>query len=321
MAGYLARRLAGSLVLLVVVVVVTFALVRLAPGDAALTLAGPGGADPEYLAALRHRLGLDRSLQYQVGVYLAAVLRGDLGFSVIQGSPVLGVILGRLPATLLLACTSLVLATVAGVVLGAVAAARRGTRWDTTIFMVSLLGHSLPVFWVGQLLVGFLAVRLNWLPAGGIGSVPSPQSPPAQLLDVARHLVLPTAALTLLMLGLVVRTTRAAMIDVLAQDYITVGRAFGASERRVLFRHALPNALRPVVTVVANNAGLVLTGTILVETVFAWPGLGRLVLDAVLARDTPVLVGLLLFSSFVVSVSNLAADLAYAVLDPKVRYW
>lgn len=321
MLWYLLRRLVGTLILAVVVAVVTFALISLAPGDTALTLAGSAGGDPEYLALLRQHLGLDRPLPYQVGAYLGGVLQGDLGFSAVQGRPVLDVILGRVPSTLLLAGTAMVLSSVGGVILGVVAGARQRTRIDTVISLGSLVAYSLPVFWVGQLLVGFVAVRLGWLPAGGMTSIGPALSGPQGLLDLVRHLVLPVSALSLLLLGLVVRTTRTAMIEVLDEDYMRTARGSGIARGRRLFLHALPNALRPVVTVVASQLAFVLTGTVLIETVFAWPGLGRLLLDSVLARDNPVLVGLLLFSALVVAIANFVADVLYALLDPRVRYW
>lgn len=319
MLRYLARRAAGTLVLLVLVVSVTFALIHLAPGDTAQTLAGQGGGDAQYVAALRHSLGLDRPLIEQIGIYLGAVFRGDLGFSAIQGRPVLDVILQRLPATLLLFGTSLVIATVGGVVLGVMAASRNRTRTDAAISVASLTVSSLPLFWVGQILVGLLAIRLGWLPAGGLNSAGASLGGLAAVIDVFKHLVLPAGVLSLLLLGLIVRIMRASMIDVLAEDYVRVARARGIPERRLLFRHALPNALRPVVTVVTAELGLVLTGTVLVESVFTWPGLGSLLLDSVLNRDNLTLVGLLLFSAFLVSAGNLVADVAYTVIDPRIR--
>ncbi|MDP8930242.1 MAG: ABC transporter permease [Actinomycetota bacterium] len=320
MIWYLARRLVATVVLLAVVAIVTYVLITLAPGDTALIIAGSAGGDAEYLARLRERLGLDRALPYQVWSYLVAVFQGDLGFSVIQGRPVWEVIFGRLPATLLLGGTSLVLASIGGVVLGVVAAARHGSRVDAAVSVGSLALYSLPVFWVAQLLIAFLAVRLGWLPAGGMTSVPSPDAPLAKLADLARHLVLPVAALSTLFLGLIMRTTRTAMIEVLGESYLRTAQALGVSERRRLFRHALPNALRPVLTVVTNEVATLLAGLILVETVFSWPGLGRLLLDSILTRDNPLLVGLLLFSALAASVTNLVADIGYSALDPRVRY-
>jgi peptide/nickel transport system permease protein len=319
MLWYVARRLAGTLGLLVAVVVLTFGLIHLAPGDVAQVLAGQSG-DPQYLAVLREELGLDRSLGYQIGAYLLGVAQGDLGFSTVQGQPVLDVVGGRLPATLLLAGTALTISAVGGVVLGVIAAARRGSRLDAGISVGSLLGYSIPVFWLGQLLVALLAVRLHWLPAGGMTSAGEQLGAIERVLDVARHLLLPGATLGLLLMALVVRTTRAAMLDVLDEDYVMAARGRGIRSEAVLFRHALRNALRPVITVVTAELGVVLGGLVLIEAVFSWPGLGTLLLDSVLSRDTPTLVGLLLFSSFAVAGANLLGDLLYMRVDPRVSY-
>jgi peptide/nickel transport system permease protein len=285
------------------------------PGDTAQVLAGQAGADPEYLALIRERLELDRPLPYQVASYLRAAATGDLGFSVIQGRPVRDAILSRVPASLLLASTAFVLAAIIGVTLGVVAASRLGGAVDAAISVFSLVAYSLPVFWLGQLLVVLFAVRLHWLPAGGMRSADVQSG----VVDVARHLVLPAGTLSLLLAALIVRVTRTAMSDALGEDYIAAARAKGATELRVLVRHALPNALRPVITVLTGYLGLVLTGAVLVETVFVWPGLGRLLYDSVLSRDTPMLAGLLLFSAALVVLANILADVLYRVLDPRTR--
>ena len=321
MLRYLARRLVGSALLLVAVVAATFLMIRLAPGDAAVTLAGSGGGDPAYLAELRARLGLDRPVPDQLFAYVGGVFRGDLGFSVIRGRPVAAVLLERLPATLLLAATAITISSIGGVVLGATAAARQRSRTDWAISAGSLVVYSLPVFWLGQLAVGLFGVRLRWLPTGGMTSITSGPSQVERLIDLGRHLVLPAGILSLLLVGLVVRTTRTAMIGVLKEDYIRAAQARGLPARTVLFRHALRNALRPVVTVVTTQLGLVLSAGVLVETVFSWPGLGRLLLDSVLARDNPMLVGLLLLASISIVAANFAADVLYALVDPRVRYW
>lgn len=279
-------------------------------------LAGQSGADPAYLQEIRERLELDRPLPFQIKSYLAGVFRGDLGFSVVRGQPVSDAILGRLGASALLAGTALTIAALLGVLLGVIGAARQGGIVDAAISVLSLVGYSVPVFWLGQLAVALFAVRLHWLPAGGMRSVEDASA----VTDVARHLILPAGSLSLLLAALVVRVTRAAMIDALGQDYTTVARAKGLAERRVLFKHALKNALRPVVTVLTGYLGLVLTGAVLVETVFVWPGLGRLLYDSVLARDTPMLTGLLIFSASLVVLANLVADVLYRILDPRAEF-
>lgn len=243
-------------------------------------------------------------------------MQGDLGFSVVRGQPVSDAIRSRLGASALLAGAALALAAALGVLLGVIAASRRGGIADGAISVVSLLGYSVPVFWLGQLLVALFAVRLHWLPAGGMRSAEGASG----VLDVARHLLLPAGCLSLLLVALVVRVTRAAMIDALGQDYAVVARAKGLPERRVLFKHALRNALRPVVTVLTGYLGLVLTGAVLVETVFVWPGLGRLLYDSVLARDTPMLTGILIFSATLVVLANVLADILYRLLDPRAGF-
>lgn len=314
--AFIVRRLAGGVVLLVVVVAATFVLISLAPGDTAQVLAGQSGADPEYLQEIRERLELDRPLPYQVKSYLGGAVRGDLGFSVVRGQPVSDAILARLGASALLAGTAMGLAALLGVLLGVFAAARRGRSTDLVISVLSLVGYSMPVFWLGQLLVALFAVRLHWLPAGGMRSAEGASG----VIDVARHLVLPAGSLASLLLALIVRVTRAAMIDALEQEYTTVARGKGLSERRVLFKHALRNASRPVVTVLTGYLGLVLTGAVLVETVFVWPGLGRLLYDSVLARDAPMLTGILIFSTSLVVLANILADVVYRLLDPRAGF-
>ena len=294
----------------------TFALISAAPGDTAQVLAGQAGADPAYLALIRERFELDRPLRYQIASYLGHAARGDLGYSPVQGRPVRSAIAARLPASALLAGTALALATVVGVSVGTFAAAHRGGAIDAAASVMSLLAYSLPVFWLGQLLVALFAVRLHWLPAGGMRAADEPGG----VADVARHLVLPAVTLSLLLVALVVRVTRAATAEALGEDYVVAARAKGAAEARVVAIHALPNALRPVVTVLTGYLGLVLTGSVLVETVFVWPGLGRLLYDSVLARDTPMLAGLLLFSAVVVVLANIAADILYRVLDPRTGF-
>lgn len=302
--------------LLTVVVAATFVLVSLAPGDTAQVLAGQSGADPGYLKEIRERLDLDRPLPFQVASYLRGAVQGDLGFSVVRGQPVSDAILARLGASALLAGAALTLAALLGVLLGAAAASRRGGVADGAISVLSVLGYSVPVFWLGQLLVALFAVRLHWLPAGGMRSAVGDSG----VLDVARHLLLPAGSLTVLLVALVVRVTRVAMIDALEQDYALVARAKGLPERRVVYRHALRNALRPVLTVLTGYLGLVLTGAVLVETVFVWPGLGRLLYDSVLARDTPMLTGILIFSTTLVVLANLVADVLYRILDPRAGF-
>ena len=315
-AVFLVRRLFAGALLLVAVAATTFLLVSLAPGDTAQVLAGQSGADPAYLELLRERFGLNRPLPYQIASYLEALGRGDFGYSVVQGRPVLDVIAERLAASVVLAGTAILLAAFLGVWLGILAAVRRGRVADSAISVASLLAYSIPVFWLGQLLIGLFAVRLHWLPAGGMHDA----TDPGGLGDLVRHLAMPAFTLAVLLLALVVRVTRASMVDALEQEFVTAARARGLSERRVVVRHALRNALRPIFTVLTGYFSVALTGAVLVETVFTWPGLGRLLYDSVLARDTQTLTALLLLSAVIILLANLLADVVYRVLDPRARF-
>lgn len=302
--------------LLATVAALTFVLISLAPGDAAIVLAGQAGTDPEYLELIRDRYDLDEPVPRQVALYVLSAVQGDLGFSAVRGQPVRDAILDRLWPSFLLAGTAFLIAAVLGIALGVLAAARHGGLLDASISVLSLLAYSIPVFWLGQILVGVFAVNLNWLPAGGMRDAANPGG----VGDVAAHLVLPASTLALLLVALIVRVTRAAMKDALAEPHIVVAHSKGLTERRVVGKHALRNALRPVVTVLTGYLGLVLTGTVIVETVFVWPGLGRLLYDSVLARDTPMLAGILLLTAALVFLANLAADILYRALDPRVGF-
>jgi len=318
MSRYLLRRLLQVVPLLAGVVTLTFVLIHLAPGDPATYLAGDS-ASADYLVFIRHRFELDRPLPRQYLTYGGHLLRGDMGRSFTQGRPVAGLILDRVQATLLLLIPATVLAAVLGVGLGVVAAHWPRSPLDTTISLVTLTGYSMPVFWLGQLLLLLFSLELGWLPAQGMSDVRTSPAGTAHVLDVLRHLVLPVSALTLQQLVLFTRLTRAGMREVLSADWITAARARGLRERLVLRRHALRNALLPTVTVAGTQVGFWLSGAVLTETVFGWPGLGRLTLDATLARDYPLLLGILIAVSLVVVAANLATDLLYTALDPRVR--
>lgn len=318
MSRYLLRRLLQAVPLLVCIVTVTFALIHLAPGDPATYLAGDS-ASADYLAFIRHRFALDRPLPQQYATYVVRLGHGDLGRSFTQGEPVSNLIGARMGATLLLVVPSTLLATLLGIALGVVAARRPHSLLDGAIGLLSLVGYSMPVFWLGQLLLLVFALELGWFPTQGMTNVRANLSGPPHVLDVAHHLVLPVAALTLQQIALIMRLTRAGLLEVLDQEWMTAARARGLSERLVMWRHALRNALLPVTTVIGSHIGFWLSGAVLTETVFGWPGLGRLTLDATLARDYPVLLGILIAVSVMVVIANLATDLVYTLLDPRVR--
>ena len=320
MLRYAASRLLQGLALVLAVVVLNFVLVHAAPGDPVETIAGAsGGMSPELMAELRTQYGLDRPLPVQLGVYLGKVLRGDLGYSYFFNLPVTQMIAERVPATLLLVLSSVLLAFVVGTALGVLSSRRPNGLLSQFITVLSLVGFAAPVFWIGIMLVILLASVFPILPVAGMRSIDATGGGLADVLDVAHHLVLPTITLSLVYLAQYSRLARSSMLDVLGSDFIRTARAKGLAERVVLYKHALRNALLPVVTVLGLQFGNVLAGAILVETVFNWPGLGRLAFESVLRRDYPTILGVLLFSSVVVVVMNQLTDLCYRFIDPRIK--
>lgn len=317
---FLLRRLGYAALLVLAVLVLNFLLIRLAPGDPIETLAGQmGGITEDIRADLRQTYGLDKPLPAQLAIYLTRVAAGDLGYSYFFNLPVARLIVERLPATLLLVLTSLLIAIIAGTVLGVLASRRPNGLLSQMITVVSVIGYSAPVFWTGMLLVILFASLLPILPVSGMRSAAIQQGGLVDILDVARHLVLPSLSLAIVYLAQYARLTRASMLDVLGADYIRTARAKGLSENTVYFHHALRNALLPVITIVGLQFGNMLAGAIVVETVFNWPGLGRLAFDSVLRRDYPTLLGLLFFSSLLVIAANQVTDICYRLADPRIR--
>ncbi|MFN8543468.1 MAG: ABC transporter permease [Candidatus Binatia bacterium] len=304
MTVWIARRALRALGTLLATTLLLFALVRLVPADPAVSIAGPK-ADPETLAAIRRDLGLDDAIPLQLARYLAQLGRGDLGRSYVTGRAVRDVITERVPATVLLATTSLGLGFLAGLATGLLTAARQGSRTDRVVLVATLVGLSLPVFWIGNLLVYVFGHRLRWLPLGGSGTL--------------AHLVLPAATLALYRYFFYARFVHAHVGATLGADYVRTARAKGVGPVRVLVVHALRNALIPVVTLLGLDLAELMSGVVLTETVFNWPGLGRLAVDAVFRLDVPVMAGTVLFSATLVVAANLAVDLLYGVLDPRVQ--
>lgn len=318
--GFLLRRGIKATIVILAIVVCNFFLIHAAPGDPASVIAGQSGAaDERFLAQLREQFGLDKPLYEQLWIYLKGVLTLDLGFSHRQQLPVWTLIADRLPATLILTGAAFVLAVVAGVTLGTLAARRVGTWWDSIITVIALTFYATPLFWVGLMLVLFFSVWLEWLPSFGMGTVGVELHGIDALLDLGKHLILPAATLGLFYLAVYARLTRATMLEVADQDFVKTARAKGVPEGQVVRRHVLRNALLPVITFAGIQAGQLIGGSILVETVFAWPGIGRLAFDALLARDYAVLLGVFFCTSVMVVLFNLITDLLYAIVDPRVE--
>ena len=317
---FIARRLLQAFLLIAAVVILNFVLVHAAPGDPVETIAGAsGGMSEELKAELRASYGLDKPLPVQLGVYLARVAQLDLGYSYFFNLPVSGLIAERIPATLLLVVCSVLWAFVAGTALG-VLSARKPNGWlSQAITVLSMVGFAAPVFWSGMMLVILFAALIPIFPISDMRSVDSSGGGWRDVLDVVHHLVLPSVTLGLVYLAQYSRLARASMLEVLGSDFIRTARAKGLAERFVLYKHALRNAVLPVITVLGLQFGNVMAGAILVETVFNWPGLGRLAFEAVLRRDYPTVLGVLLFSSIVVLVMNQLTDLAYRLVDPRIK--
>ncbi len=312
-------RAAKAVGVVLAIVLLNFLLIRMAPGDPAAVMAGEiGAADAQYMEQLRERFGLDRPLYEQVGIYLAGVVQGDLGYSYRQGTAVSELILDRLPATLLLTVSAFIFAILAGVWLGVIAAMNVGRLPDFVISIASLLFYATPLFWVGLMSILLFSVHLGWFPAVGMQTIGAGYTGWAHVLDVARHLVLPAATLGLFYMAVYARMTRASMLEVRDMDFVRTAKAKGLKHRATVRRHILRNAILPVITLAGIQAGQLVGGAILTETVFGWPGIGRLAFDALLQRDYMVLMGVFLVTSVMVVVFNIVTDLIYRIADPRI---
>jgi peptide/nickel transport system permease protein len=316
-------RVLQGLALVLAVVVLNFVLVHAATGDPVEIIAGvSGGMSPELMAELRAQYGLDKPLPVQLGVYLGKVLTGDLGYSYFFNLPVVSLIGERVAATLLLVASAVMLAFVVGTTLGVLSSRKPNGLLSQFITVLSMVGFAAPVFWMGIMLVILFASVFHVLPVSGMRAADSSGGGLTDIrdvLDVLWHLVLPALTLSFVYLAQYSRLARSSMLDVLGSDFVRTARAKGLADRVVLYKHALRNALLPVVTVLGLQFGNVMAGAILVETVFNWPGLGRLAFESVLRRDYPTILGVLLFSSIVVIVMNLLTDLAYRLIDPRIK--
>jgi peptide/nickel transport system permease protein len=305
MKAYVLRRLWQSALTLVGVSVLVFVILRVVPGDPAKMLL-PDGAPQSAVDELNRQLGLHEPLHVQYAIFLQSVFRGDFGQSFQYRAPALQVVVERLAATVQLALAALLITVGVGVSLGIVAAVRRGTGYDYASTILAVLGQSLPNFWLGIMLILLFGVALRWLPTSGFESW--------------RHVILPAVTLAAFPMALVARLTRSSMLEILGRDYIRTGRAKGLAERAVILRHALRNAAVPLLTVLGLQIGTLLGGAVITESVFAWPGMGKLVVDAIFFRDFPVVQTVLILSATIFVVINLLVDLLYTVIDPRIRY-
>ncbi len=320
MLRYTIRRTLQVIPMIIVIIVLSFALIHSAPGDPITVITGDNGASPEFIAQIKAEYGLDQPLYWQLLVYLGQVLTGNLGFSFISRASVMETIMSRMPATLLLFGSQFVLSIIFGILLGVLSARKPRGLGDQVVTLLSLIGFAVPPFWLAQMALLLFSLQLGWFPAQGMQSLRVPATGFGMIWDVIEHLALPALTLTVFNMALIARVTRANMVTTLSLEFVTYARSKGVRERTVIWIHALKNAVLPVITVIGLNIRSVIAGAVLTETVFGWPGIGRLTYDSILARDYPVLMGVLIMIGVTIVIGNLLTDLAYAVIDPRVRY-
>jgi len=305
MTKYIMRRVLLMIPIALGVTVVVFSIMHLAPGDPARIMLGVQ-ATPEQVAALRAKLGLDQPIYVQYFRWITGVIKGDWGYSIQTGQPVLEIIQERIGATFKLIGLAMLFSITIGITTGIISAIKQYSIFDYTAMTLALLGISMPSFWLALMLILIFGLHLGWFPISGSGSI--------------KHLILPAISLGWINSAVISRLTRSSMLEVIRQDYITTARAKGLSERAVVYKHALRNALIPVVTIIGLRIPWLFGGAVITETIFAWPGMGRLIVNSVLNRDFPVVQGVVLIMAFIVMFANLAVDILYAFLDPRIRY-
>jgi len=318
--NFIARRLVKAVFVLLGIVVLNFFLIRAAPGDPAAVMAGEAGAaDEQFIQQLEERFGLDKPLHEQLFIYVSGIVTLDMGYSYRQEQPVAKLIFERLPATLLLTGTAFAISILLGVLLGALAAARVGRWADSAITTLALIFYATPLFWIALMAIVLFSVKLGWLPAFGMQSVGAGYGGLAQAWDVLQHLILPAFTLGLFFMAIYTRMTRSSMLEVMDLDFVKTARAKGVRPGRITRIHVLRNAILPVITLAGIQAGQIVGGAVLTETVFAWPGIGRLMFDSLLQRDYNLLLGIFFVSSAVVILFNLITDIVYTFVDPRIE--
>lgn len=320
MIRFILARLVKAAIILLAIMIFNFLLIHAAPGDPAAVMAGEAGAtDEKFIADLRARFGLDQPFAVQLWTYVKATVQLDLGYSYRQSMPVIDLIWQRLPATILLTMTAFVIALVLGVIAGVLAASKQGTWWDTVISTLALLFYATPLFWVALMASLLFSVVLGWLPGYGYQTIGANYTGIDRVLDIGKHLILPATTLGLFFMAVYMRMTRASMLEMSRLDFVKTARAKGLSNGVIQRRHVLRNALLPVITLAGLQAGQIVGGAVLTETVFAWPGIGRLLFEAINQRDYSVLLGVFFVSAAMVLLFNLITDILYVLVDPRIR--
>lgn len=317
---YIGGRLFKAAFVLVAIAVLNFFLIHAAPGDPAAVMAGEAGSTDEiFLRQLQEKFGLDQPLHVQLWRYVSGLVQFDLGYSYRQDAPVIDLIMERLPATLLLTGTAFVLSIALGMLAGTLSAMHVGNWADTLITTLALIFYATPLFWIALMAILLFSVQLQWLPAYGMSTIGESFTGLDYVLDIAKHLILPATTLGLFFTAIYARMTRSSILETSGQDFVKTAKAKGLSDGKIMRRHVLRNAILPVVTLAGLQAGQIVGGAVLTETVFAWPGIGRLMFDALLQRDYNLLLGVFLISSAMVLLFNLITDLVYLIVDPRIE--
>ena len=320
MLRYIGKRIITGILIILVSVCFNFVLIRLAPGDPIRIMAGTDNPNLEMVAVLTERYGLDRSIPEQFVIFLGNVARGDLGHSFINHQPVLTLIMERLVPTLLLSFTALVIAVILGSTLGIYAARRNGSKMDQFLCGISYIFDATPGFWLGMIMMLIFASTLGWLPTSGMVNLRAQYTGMARVFDIMRHMVLPVSTLALVQLPFFFRITRSSVLHVMSEDFVTTFKATGMSRKRIFNKYVFKNAILPTVTVVGMSIAFLLAGTVLLETVFSWPGMGRLLMSSIARRDYSVLTGIYLILSVSIAVAMLVVDVLYALIDPRIKH-
>ena len=321
MLSFIGQRIVKGVIVLFAIIVLNFFLIRLAPGDPAMVMAGEAGAsDQIFVAQLREKFGLDRPLPDQLFRYVKGIASFDLGFSFRQQMPVSKLIMDRLPATLLLTMTAFAISLLFGILFGVLAARFAGTWADTAITVLALVFYATPLFWIALMAILLFSVTMDWLPSFGYETIGAGYTGLAHVLDVGAHLIMPAATIGLFFMATYTRMTRASMLEVNRLDFVKTARAKGLTNSVIQRRHVLRNALLPVVTLAGVHSGTLIGGAVLTETVFAWPGIGRLMYEALLQRDYNLLLGVFVVCSAMVLIFNLVTDLVYRMVDPRIEF-
>lgn len=317
---FIAQRIVKGIIVLLGIIALNFVLIRLAPGDPASVMAGEAGAaDEQFMRQLRQEFGLDKPIPEQLAIYVKNIVTFDFGYSYRQQRPVMDLLMERVPATLLLTATAFLLSLAFGIVLGIVAASRVGRWSDSMITVIALFFYATPIFWVGLMGILLFSVTLGVLPSFGMYTVGGGHKGFSFAMDVLHHLILPATTLALFHMAVYARMTRASMLEVKDLDFVRTARAKGLSEDKIVRSHVLRNAILPVITIAGVKAGYLVGGSIVVETVFAWPGIGRLAFETVMQRDYNLLLGVFILTSFMVIAVNLITDVVYSFIDPRIE--